>query len=120
MAVTPGGFRFAQGGIITTPTMFQSAAGPVLGGEAGPEAIMPLSRGSDGKLGIKHNGADSGAGGVTQNKFESHVHYHGGTPQDPREQAKLTKQMNDQMKDMFATYVVQQQRRGGLFNPRTA
>jgi lambda family phage tail tape measure protein len=43
---------FAKGGIVSGPTVFPFANGTGLMGEAGPEAIMPLSRGSDGKLGV--------------------------------------------------------------------
>jgi hypothetical protein len=43
---------FAKGGIVSGPTIFPFANGTGLMGEAGPEAIMPLSRGSDGKLGV--------------------------------------------------------------------
>jgi hypothetical protein len=47
---------FAKGGIVSSPTLFQFADGGIaqtgLMGEAGPEAIMPLERGSDGKLGV--------------------------------------------------------------------
>jgi lambda family phage tail tape measure protein len=44
---------FAAGGVVTRPTMFPMANGGTgLMGEAGPEAIMPLRRGIDGKLGI--------------------------------------------------------------------
>jgi hypothetical protein len=43
---------FAKGGIVSGPTLFPFANGTGLMGEAGPEAIMPLSRGSDGKLGV--------------------------------------------------------------------
>jgi hypothetical protein len=63
MASTPGGFRFALGGGITRgPTMFQTPRGPVLGGEAGPEAIMPLTRTSGGKLGVAAAGMGGGGG----------------------------------------------------------
>ncbi|MGB3445821.1 MAG: phage tail tape measure protein [Xanthobacteraceae bacterium] len=49
---------FAAGGVIGTPTYFPMMDGGVgLAGEAGPEAIMPLKRGPDGRLGV------SGAGG---------------------------------------------------------
>lgn len=53
---------FATGGIFGAPTNFPMADGRTgLLGEAGPEAIMPLSRGADGKLGVKTTGAgDSG------------------------------------------------------------
>lgn len=43
---------FASGGIVNSPTLFRMANGAGLMGEAGPEAIMPLRRGSDGKLGV--------------------------------------------------------------------
>jgi hypothetical protein len=43
---------FAKGGVVSGPTVFPFANGTGLMGEAGPEAIMPLSRGSDGKLGV--------------------------------------------------------------------
>jgi phage-related minor tail protein len=38
--------------VISAPSYFPTAGGLALAGEAGPEAILPLSRGSDGKLGI--------------------------------------------------------------------
>lgn len=47
---------FARGGVVTKPTMFAFAKGTGLMGEAGPEAIMPLSRGPDGRLGVKAQG----------------------------------------------------------------
>ena len=43
---------FANGGIVDRPMMFPFAKGIGLMGEAGPEAIMPLKRGADGKLGV--------------------------------------------------------------------
>jgi lambda family phage tail tape measure protein len=43
---------FARGGIVDRPTLFPFANGTGLMGEAGPEAIMPLKRGKDGKLGV--------------------------------------------------------------------
>lgn len=44
---------FAKGGIVDSPTAFSHDGGTGVMGEAGPEAIMPLERGSDGKLGVK-------------------------------------------------------------------
>lgn len=52
---------FAQGGIVSSPTSFAMRGGTGLMGEAGPEAIMPLTRGPDGKLGVRA----AGGGGVT-------------------------------------------------------
>lgn len=45
-----------SGQIVNQPTAFKFASGAGIMGEAGPEAIMPLSRGSDGKLGVKAAG----------------------------------------------------------------
>jgi hypothetical protein len=48
---------FAGGGVVGGPTLFPMANGRTgLMGEAGPEAIMPLKRGSDGKLGVEAAG----------------------------------------------------------------
>lgn len=47
---------FAAGGVIGTPTYFPLSGGMGLAGEAGPEAIMPLTRGSDGRLGVAMQG----------------------------------------------------------------
>ncbi len=49
---------FATGGVIATPSYFPLATGGMgLAGEAGPEAIVPLSRGRDGRLGVASGGA---------------------------------------------------------------
>lgn len=48
---------FAAGGIVSSPTQFPMRGARGLMGEAGPEAIMPLSRGPDGKLGVQSGGA---------------------------------------------------------------
>lgn len=76
-----GGLRMAKGGafmrgisshsntVVDQPTIFAFASGTGLMGEAGPEAIMPLSRGADGKLGVTlqmprmNAQANSGGGG---------------------------------------------------------
>lgn len=47
---------FASGGIVGSPTLFKFSGGTGLMGEAGPEAIMPLKRGRDGKLGVAAGG----------------------------------------------------------------
>lgn len=47
---------FARGGIVDRPTVFPFAKGIGLMGEAGPEAIIPLKRGPDGKLGVAGGG----------------------------------------------------------------
>jgi phage-related minor tail protein len=48
---------FADGGVIASPTYFPLGRGGVgLAGEAGPEAILPLARGADGRLGVAAGG----------------------------------------------------------------
>lgn len=51
--------------IVSTPTYFAFAKGAGLMGEAGPEAIMPLTRSADGSLGVRmvgNPGSTSGGG----------------------------------------------------------
>ena len=57
---------FANGGVVSSPTMFPMARGMGVMGEAGPEAIMPLQRGADGKLGVRAGGG--GQAGVVINQ----------------------------------------------------
>jgi phage-related minor tail protein len=53
-AITP----FASGGVIGAPAYFPLSSGGLgLAGEAGPEAVLPLARGSDGRLGVTANAA---------------------------------------------------------------
>lgn len=47
---------FAKGGVVSRATAFPMRGGTGLMGEAGPEAIMPLSRGPDGRLGVRSDG----------------------------------------------------------------
>jgi hypothetical protein len=61
-AFGPGGLiPFAQGGVVNSPTFFKFANGggfsSGLMGEAGPEAILPLQRGANGKLGVVASGS---------------------------------------------------------------
>lgn len=53
---------FANGGVVSSPTMFGMAGGGLgVMGEAGPEAVMPLSRTSNGRLGVDVVGGLKGA-----------------------------------------------------------
>jgi len=60
---TRGSYMFANGGVVGSPTYFGLANGGMgVMGEAGPEAILPLKRGANGKLGVE------GGGNVTVNQ----------------------------------------------------
>lgn len=59
--------EYAMGGIVNRPTLFPMKNGMGLMGEAGAEAIMPLKRGSDGKLGVTAQGGGSNVVNVSVN-----------------------------------------------------
>jgi phage-related minor tail protein len=50
---------FARGGVIARPSYFPLGEGLGVAGEQGPEAILPLARGSDGRLGVKSPSASA-------------------------------------------------------------
>jgi len=54
--VTP----FANGGVVSGPVTFPMRGGVGLMGEAGPEAILPLTRGANGALGVAAHGGGGG------------------------------------------------------------
>ncbi len=47
---------FAEGGVVGAPTYFPLGRGLGIMGERGAEAVMPLARGPDGKLGVRSGG----------------------------------------------------------------
>lgn len=61
LPITP----FASGGVISEPSFFRSGGGLGVMGEAGPEAIMPLARGPDGKLGVRSSASSPTSVSVT-------------------------------------------------------
>ena len=65
---------FAKGGMFTNsvvnqPTLFKFAQGTGLMGEAGPEAIMPLKRDSNGNLGVRAGGGGGNVDVVVNNYY---------------------------------------------------
>lgn len=50
---------FAKGGVLNSPMLFPLENGMGLAGEAGAEAIMPLQRGADGRLGVASQGGQA-------------------------------------------------------------
>ncbi len=59
--------EYARGGLVNRPTVFPMANGAGLMGEAGPEAILPLTRTPGGDLGVKTEG--NGGQPVQNNNF---------------------------------------------------
>lgn len=64
---------FARGGVVTAPTAFPMRGGIGLMGEAGPEAILPLARGADGRLGVSVPGGGGGRARPVQVTMNIHT-----------------------------------------------
>jgi len=96
---------FAQGGIVTRPTIFPFAKGIGLMGEAGPEAILPLQRGANGKLGV------AGGGGSTT--INVSVDAKGSSVEGDASQSK---QLAVAISAAVQQEMIKQQRPGGLLN----
>ncbi len=97
--------KFAYGGIIKKPTLFPMAQGMGLMGEAGPEAIMPLKRGANGKLGVQSSG---GVGNIVVNVDASGSSVEGDSAQ--------SEQFGRALAAAIQSEIVQQQRPGGLLS----
>ena len=95
---------YAYGGIVNKPTLFPMANGMGLMGEAGPEGVLPLKRGKDGKLGVIANGG--GVGNIVVNVDASGTSVEGGQ-QESRELGRL-------IAVAVQSEILEQQRPGGL------
>lgn len=100
---------YAKGGIVSKPTLFQYASGGAgrfgLMGEAGPEAIMPLRRGPDGRLGVQASG---GVGDIIVN-----VDAQGSSVQGDQPNAKA---LGSVIGAAVQTELIKQKRPGGLLS----
>lgn len=120
-----GTSQFAKGGIFTNsivndPTPFMFAKGGSfangLMGEAGPEAIMPLTRDSSGNLGVSMLGAGS-ANNLMQNqvRIEINVNNDGSsTTSSTGSEAQEYKQMAKQVESIVMTTLTKQSKPGGI------
>lgn len=108
----PGGIvPFANGGVVNSPTLFQFAGGTGLMGEAGPEAIVPLRRGRDGKLGI----VSTGGGGSTSVVVNVNMQ----TGQSDTMAASADgQQLGQAVSDAVQAELIRQQRPGGILYRR--
>jgi lambda family phage tail tape measure protein len=101
-----------SGQIVDKPTMFAFAKGAGLMGEAGPEAILPLQRGPDGKLGVRSGGAGGGVNVVQNITIENG---NASTSTDTSgNQNDIARQFADRMKQTSRETIAQEMRPGGL------
>lgn len=102
-AFNKGVQMFADGGVVNAPTMFGHSGGLGVMGEAGPEAIMPLKRGPDGKLGV----AGANGGNVTVHQTFQF------TANGDESVKKIIAQAAPQIANMTQKQIMDSRRRGG-------
>ncbi|EBW8396035.1 phage tail tape measure protein, partial [Salmonella enterica subsp. enterica serovar Florida] len=95
-----------SGSVVNRPTFFQFARGAAVMGEAGPEAILPLRRGTDGKLGV----VAAGSGGMAMFAPQYHIAI---SNTGPELTPQALKAVYDVGKKAAADFVQQQGRDGG-------
>ena len=116
-AAFSGGVQmYATGGVVSSPTAFGMSGGQMgVMGEAGPEAVMPLSRNADGKLGIKMAGGGGGSTNVANNTVVNiTMNGDAGNVQDRSTLANQVKQVVD---TQIALRMRDALRSGGQLNP---
>ncbi len=98
---------YANGGIVGSPTTFPMSGGKTgLMGEAGPEAIMPLKRGANGKLGVQMEGGKGGDNIVIHQNFNFQAN-------GDDTVKKLIAQAAPKIMSMTKTSLIEDRRRGG-------
>lgn len=115
------GLKFAKGGaftnsVVNTPTPFSFGGGQLgIMGEAGPEAIMPLTRGSDGSLGVRAVGNQGG--GVVQ-YVNFHINIEGGNADvsSSGDAAASTNQLRDMIVATCNDWAIREMRPDGVLN----
>ncbi|WP_043617676.1 phage tail tape measure protein [Chromobacterium violaceum] len=111
---------FANGGVFDRPTGFAHAGGLGVLGEAGPEAVMPLTRGSDGRLGVRASGG-SGGGDVVINQTVIYQDAGGKQTQGDAAGSTMMAGMAEAMKGLVKQGIAAELRQGGmLYNARNA
>jgi TP901 family phage tail tape measure protein len=103
---------FASGGVVNSPTMFPMRGGVGLMGEAGPEAIMPLTRTSNGDLGVKAVG-----GGSTVIAPQITINVSGGTKEQNDDAGrKVSAAVKQAIDDSVISVILREKRPGGVLN----
>lgn len=112
---------FARGGVVSRPVMFPMANGGVgLMGEAGPEAVMPLRRGSDGRLGVSLHGAggSSSSGGIASGGITFNGGIQIAVPEgtSPTDAATIARTVKDTMTQVVDERIAHHTRYRGMLN----
>ena len=112
-AFSAGGVTaFASGGVVNSPTTFPMRGGVGLMGEAGAEAIMPLTRTSNGDLGVKAVGA-----GNTVIAPNITINVSGGTREQNEDAGKrVSAAVRQAIDDTVVSVIMREKRPGGVLN----
>ena len=104
---------FADGGVVAGPTIFPMKGNRTgLMGEAGPEAIMPLKRTSQGKLGVVATGNQ--ANSIT---FQNNINIENGDSlSDPAEANRIFNELTIMMREQARSVLDEETRVGGRLN----
>lgn len=108
----------AKGGIIKSPTYMMGRDGLHQAGERGAEAIMPLTRLSNGELGIKSQG---GSSSVNNNDFSIHITTTGSSgnaEQDRKQALEMQKMVKLMVNQQIGEFNKREHRQGGMFYNR--
>lgn len=97
---------FADGGVVGSPTMFRHSGGMGMMGEAGPEAIMPLKRGRNGKLGVQMEGSQGNV--VINQSFNFSAN-------GDESVKRIIQQEAPKIANYTQKQILEQRRRGGAF-----
>lgn len=97
---------FASGGVVSGTTAFPMSGGTGLMGEAGPEAIMPLTRTASGDLGVRAVGGGGGVQVVIENNAPGVEVAHTGSETAP----------DGRRMERFVIATVQKGQREGMFD----
>lgn len=106
---------FAKGGVVNQATAFPMRSGTGVMGEAGPEAVMPLRRLSNGDLGVQSSG---GSGGSTQLNYNPSFNFQldGGNQQGGMDRSNsdaLYRQLDNEVQKTVLAVIQREQRPGG-------
>lgn len=111
---------YANGDIFNQPTAFRHAGGLGVMGEAGPEAVMPLTRGPSGKLGVQVFGnqqTNQSAGVVNQVQIDISINNDGASA-DVQTSTQDGKQLADSLKAVVLQTLQGEMRPGGMLGAR--